>query len=234
MRVVKYLLVTAFFISLTTIAAAQEAGEIVITSKPSGATVYLSGDYDLVANTPARLPIDIAGRYKAKVTRPGYETWKGELTFVPGSANEVEIRLKMKTRYKAAFRSVFLPGWGQLYADRSSKGMLFTSAAIFSAGVIIYTDRAYGNKSRDYNVALAEYNAASSIEEKNRLKILLSEKQRNAYDAETDRNMAIAIGIAGWAFNVIDALIFFPETDVFYPTVTSLGDGASISITARF
>ncbi|MEE9554450.1 MAG: DUF5683 domain-containing protein [candidate division Zixibacteria bacterium] len=234
MGFVKYLFASISFMFLTATLAAQESAEIVITTKPSGATIYLSGEYDLVANTPARLPIDVSGRYKAKVTRPGYETWKGELTFVPGSANEVEIKLKMKTRFKAAFRSAFLPGWGQVYADNSSKGMLFISTAIISAGTIIYTDRLYGNKSRDYNVALADYNVASSIEDKIRLGAVLSEKQREAYDAETDRNIAIAIGIAGWGLNVLDALLFFPDTDIFYPTVTSLGDGASIAVTARF
>ena len=231
---VKYMIVSALFACFASIATAQQADEIIITTRPAGATVYLTGDYDLVANTPVRLPIDVAGRYKARITRPGYETWKGELTFVPGSANDFEIKLSMKTRFKAAFRSAFLPGWGQVYAGQQTKGMLFSSAAIIAASTILYTDRIYGNKSRDYNVALADFSAASSIEDKNRLKLILSEKQREAYDAETDRNMAIAIGAAGWALSVIDVLVFFPESDIFYPTVTSLGDGVSITLTAGF
>ena len=213
---------------------AQDAGEIVITSRPPGATVYLNGEYDLVANTPARLPIDVSGRYKARVTRPGYETWKGELTFVPGSANEIDIRLKMKTRFRAALRSSLIPGWGQIYYGNSQRGTILMSAAIISAASIIYADRIYGDRSRDYSVALANFSAASSIEDKNRLKIILDASQRDAYDAETNRNMTIAIGAAAWALNVLDALVFFPESDIFYPTVTSLGDGLSVTFSAGF
>ncbi len=234
MKYAGYLVVPALIACFASAAPGQEADEIVINTRPTGATVYLSGDYDLVANTPVRLPIDIAGRYKAKITRPGYETWKGDLTFVPGSANDFEIKLSMKTRYKAAFRSIFIPGWGQIYSDQPSKGMLFTASAVVSAATIFFTDRIYGDKSRDYSVALAEFNSASSIEDKNRLKVVVNEKQREAYDAETDRNMAVAVGIGVWALNIIDALVFYPENEIFYPTVTSLGDGASLTFTARF
>jgi len=234
MRSVKYLLIPTLLISIWSAALAQDKGEISITTRPSGATVYLSGEFDLVANTPARLPMDVSGRYKAKITRPGYETWKGELTFIPGSTNEIEIKLKMKTRFKAALRSLFVPGWGQRYYGSPTRGSIITSAAMISAASIIIMDREYSNKKREYNIAYSDFTAASSIEEKNALKIILDEKQKHAYDAETNRNTAIAIGITVWAFNFIDALIFFPETDVFYPTVTSLGDGASITLSARF
>jgi len=213
---------------------AQESGEIVLTTQPSGATVHLNGEYDLVANTPARLPIDIAGQYKAKITRPGCETWRGTLTFLPGGPNEIDIKLKTKTRFKSALRSMIIPGWGQMYYGNSLRGSMLTSAAILSAASIIVTDHIYGNKSRDYNSALADFNGAKSIEEKERLKIILNSRQKDAYDAETNRNIAIAIGIAGWAVNVVDALLFFPDNDVIYPTITSLGDGASITISARF
>jgi len=234
MKLAKYLLFLGLALSAGGQLMAQDAGEIVITSRPPGATVYLNGEYDLVANTPARLPIDVSGRYKARVTRPGYETWKGELTFVPGSANEIDIRLKMKTRFRAALRSSLIPGWGQIYYGNSQRGTILMSAAIISAASIIYADRIYGDRSRDYSVALANFSAASSIEDKNRLKIILDASQRDAYDAETNRNMTIAIGAAAWALNVLDALVFFPESDIFYPTVTSLGDGLSVTFSAGF
>lgn len=230
----RYLIVPALLALLAAGSRAQDTSKIVINTRPAGATVYLNGDYELVANTPARLPLDIAGRYKARITRPGYETWKGELTFVPGSANDFDITLSMKTRYKAAFRSMFIPGWGQIYSGQSAKGMLFTASAVIFAGAIVYADRVYGDRHRDYNIALADFNSASSIEEKNRLRLVLNDKQRDAYDAETDRNLTIAFGIGVWALNMVDALVFYPVNDVFYPTVTSLGDGAAVGLTARF
>lgn len=234
MKTNKFFLMAALLFWICSGVRAQTKDEILITTKPPGATVYLDGDFELVANTPARLPADISGRYKAKITRPGYETWKGELTFVPGSPNQIEIRLTSKTRFKAFVRSFFIPGWGQRYSGNTTRGTLIMSASVVSAASIIVTDRIYSTKSKEYDVALADFNNASSIDEKNRLKLILNSKQRDAYDAETNRNAAIAIGIAGWAFNILDALVFFPESDVFYPTVTSLGDGVSITLTARF
>ena len=213
---------------------AQDNGEILISTRPPGATVYLYGAYDLVANTPARLPSDLSGRYKAKITRPGYEIWKGELTFVPGSVNDIDIKLSKKTRIKASLRSLFIPGWGQMYSGNSLRGSLFTGGIVVSAAAVYIADRRYQKKRSDYDIALSEYYAAESIEDRVCLKADLNEKQKAAYDAETDRRTAFAIGAAIWAFNVIDALVFFPEKDVFYPTVTSLGDGVAVSVTARF
>jgi len=213
---------------------AQDSSEILISTRPPGATLYLYGAYDLVANTPARLPSDLSGRYRAKITRPGYEIWKGELTFVPGSINDIDIKLSRKTRIKASLRSLFIPGWGQMYSGNSLRGGLLTVGAVLSATGVYLTDRHYQKKRSDYDIALGEYYGAKSIEDRVRLKANLDEKQKTAYNAETDRRTAIAIGVAIWTFNVIDALVSFPETDVFYPTVTSLGDGAAISITARF
>jgi hypothetical protein len=234
MRIVRFFLISAFLIVSWQTSKAQEEERILISTKPSGATIYLKGEFDIVANTPAHLPMDISGRYKAKITRPGYETWKGELTFVPGSANDVEVALSAKSRYKASLRSIFVPGWGQIYSGNSRRGSMFLSAAVISGISIFVTNRRYENKNNDYNIALADFNAASSIEEKNRLRTILSDERKEAYDAETDRNMAIAIGIATWAFNIIDALVFFPEGDAFFPTVTALSDGASFTFTSEF
>lgn len=219
---------------LWSMSSAQENDEILISTRPSGATIYLYGAYDLVANTPARLPSDLSGRYRAKITRPGYENWKGELTFVPGSVNDIEIKLSKKTRKKALLRSFFIPGWGQMYSGNSLRGSLFTTGVVVSAAAAYLTDRHYQKKRSDYDIALGEYYDARSIEDRVRLKANLNEKQKTAYDAETDRRTAVLIGAAIWAFNIIDALVFFPEKDVFYPAVTSMEDGVAISVTARF
>lgn len=234
MKFARVVLVILLPVFAPQIASAQDKSEILITTRPSGATIYLKGEFDLVANTPAKLPMDISGKYDAKITRPGYETWRGELNFVPGSDNEINIDLSRKTRVKAALRSIIIPGWGQRYSGNSTKGTLLTSAALLSGAAVVITDRIYQNKKRDYNTALADFNSAGSIDEKNRLKIVLDDSQRKAYDAESDRNLAIAFGIGAWAFNLVDALIFFPSGEVFYPTVSSLGDGASVQLTARF
>lgn len=219
---------------LGSMAWAQDDIGILISTRPPGATLYLYGAHDLVANAPARLPSELSGLYKVKITRPGYENWKGELTLVPGFSNEIDIKLSKKTRRKAMLRSLFIPGWGQMYSGNSLRGSVFTTGVIVSAAAAYLTDRRYQKKRSDYDIALGEYYDAQSIEDRVRLKANLNEKQKTAYDAETDRRTAFVIGAAIWAFNIIDALVFFPEKDVFYPAVTSMEDGVAISVTARF
>ncbi len=219
---------------LWSISWAQDDIKISISTRPPGATIYLYGEHHLVANTPARLPPQLSGLYRAKITRPGYENWNGELTLVPGIANDIDIKLSRKTRQKALLRSFFIPGWGQMYSGSSFRGSLFTTGVVVSAVVVYLTDKRYQKKRSDYDIALGEYYDAQSIEDRIRLKSNLNEKQKTAYDAETDRRTAFVIGAAIWAFNIVDALVFFPEKDVFYPAVTSLEDGVAISVTARF
>ncbi len=214
--------------------SAQDVGKITISTNPSGATVYLRGEFDLVANTPATLPENISGRYQAKITRPGYETWKGDITFIPGNANSIEIKLSQKTRIKATARSILIPGWGQVYSGNKSRGYLITAGAVFMAAAVYQTDRRYDKKRADFDIASSNFNSASSIEDRIALKIISDEKQNEAYKAETDRNTAMTIAAAFWAYNVLDALIFFPEGNAYYPTVTALNDGVALSFNFDF
>ncbi|UCC81036.1 MAG: PEGA domain-containing protein [Candidatus Zixiibacteriota bacterium] len=215
-------------------ALGQEDLSITITTSPPGATVYLRGELDLVANTPASLPANITGRYKAEITRPGYETWKGDFTFVPGNPNSVAIELSKKTRVKAMLRSIIIPGWGQVYSGEKIRGYLITSGVIATAGAIFYLDRSFDKKLNDFDKALAEYNSATAIEERIVFKSEVDKRQRDAYVAETDRNTALAVGAALWAYNILDALLFFPESDAYFPGVKSFGDGAALTFNVNF
>lgn len=235
MKICKMIITCLIFLSFCFgFASGQEEMGITITTSPPGATVYLRGELDLVANTPASLPANITGRYKAEITRPGYETWKGDLTFVPGSSNNVAVELSKKTRMKAMLRSLVIPGWGQVYSGGKFRGYLITSSVIVTAGAIFYLDRSFDKKLNDYNKALAEYNSATAIEERIILKSCMDERQRDAYVAETDRNTALAVGVALWAYNVLDALLFFPESDAYFPGVKSFGDGAALTLNVNF
>jgi hypothetical protein len=215
-------------------AFAQEESKIIITTSPPGATVYLRGEMDLVANTPASLPTTISGRYKAEVIRAGYETWKGDFTFVPGSPNNISIKLSRKTRVKATLRSMIIPGWGQVYSGDKWRGYLITTGAVISAAAIYHFDRRFDKKRNDFDIARSNYENAVTIEEKIALKTVSDDKQRDAYRAETDRNTSLAVGAAFWAYNVLDAFLFFPEGSAYFPSLTSLGDGAALTFQIEF
>lgn len=236
MKVTKLIpiMVACFVLMEISSGLAQEPEGIVLTTNPAGATAYLYGQYEVVANTPARLPANITGRYKMRIVRPGYEQWKGEMTFMPGTAKAVNIDLSKKTRLKATARSLFIPGWGQHYSGSAFRGALLTTAALASGAAIYLADHQYQKKRSEYDIASAEYNNAVTFEEKQRLRAIRDARQSDAYQAETDRRTAFIVGAAVWGYNIIDAIIFFPSGDAFYPTVTSIEGGAMVGVAVKF
>jgi hypothetical protein len=217
------------------IAAAQNQESIKINTTPSGATVYLKGDFEYIAKTPANLPSNLSGQYKAKVTRPGYESWKGNLTFIPGNANNFNIDLKRKTRLKAGFRSLLIPGWGQIYSGNTTRGGIITLSAAIAAGGLYFLDKDYQDKRSDYDIASQAYrDSNSSIEEKIRLKAIMDKQQKRAYNAETDRRNAFYLLAGIWSYNLLDALIFFPDNDSYFPAVSAIDGGAALTYSIKF
>src|SRR4030067_1670654 len=112
MRIPRNILILSCAFSLMpAVLSSQQAEQNVqgfyLTTNPSGAIVYLDGEYDLVTSTPARLPSNLSGRYKTKIVSPGYENWKGDLDFAPGTSRNVAINLSRKTAFKAGLSALF-------------------------------------------------------------------------------------------------------------------------------
>jgi hypothetical protein len=170
-----------------------------------------------------------------RISRPGYESWKGDLSFLPESSNSVNINLNKKTRFKAGLRSLFIPGWGQHYEGCSTRGAAFTLGVIGTATILFFSDRRYQDKRDDFDIANQNYFNASSADERNRLKAIRDATQQTAYRAETDRRRIFYVGVGLWIYNIFDSMIFFPEESAYYPTVSANdGGGANISFVVKF
>jgi hypothetical protein len=200
-----------------------EAG-LVISSVPSGVTVFLEGEYSLTATTPATLPIGLKGRYRVKALREGYEDWSTNLWLDGETPKLLTITLVPKTRLKGALRSAFIPGWGQYYYGEKKKAFLFSLSALGAALAYVVADADFSDKNDAYVQAKNDYTAAGSAEEKFSLKQILDQKQREAYDAENVRRTTLVLLAAAWGFNFVDALVFFP----------SFKDGLSVSSSISF
>lgn len=215
--------------------AVERVDNYTFTTNPPGATAYLHGEYDLVVNTPANLPSDLSGKYRVKITRPGYESWSGELSFMPGSPNSVNINLSKKTRFKAGLRSLFIPGWGQHYSGNSARGAAFTVGTIAAAGVLLYADKRYRDRRDTYKRAYQNYLNAPSIDERTRLFAVYSTARDAASRAETDRRRIFYAGVGIWVYNIFDSMIFFSDRSTFFPVVNATDDGgAGLSFVVKF
>lgn len=181
-----------------------------IVSNPSGARVHLKGDYNLIVTTPCGINQQLSGEYKIRAFKRGYESWSSKVWFNQGNPHQLAIGLKSKSRIKAGLRSALIPGWGQFYCEE--KGKSFTMGISTAGAVVAFVlaDNDYSNKYDDYNHAKNLFENTTSAPQRAEYKQLLDDKQRKAYDAENLRRATLGIAIGIWAYNVLDAVLFFP------------------------
>ncbi len=222
--------ITLFLFIFYSLASAQEMPpSLIINSNPPGAQTRLEGPLDMSGITPTSFIQTISGKYDIKISKPGYESYNSSLVLEPGVTSTVSVNLKEKTRYKAALRSIFFPGWGQFYSEEKGKGFLFL-ALTASAGIAVWAaDKEFRYREDLYNEMAYRYNQAGTIAERLEIYPELQSKRKKAYDAETVR-LGTIYAVAGfWGLNVIDALFFFPDRRADQPV-----DGVSIMPNENF
>ena len=200
-------------LTLAGAALAQSATDasVTVTSNPSGATVMLSGDLTVAGVTPATFTQRLAGYFKITAYRDGYETYNSSVLLSGREATTIDVKLKPKTRVKAALRSIIIPGWGQRYYGSKGKGTLMFAGAVVGATTAGIMHLRFDNKRDDYFDFLHLYNAERSVPAKQAMLAELYDRQKAAYDAERSRNMVAAVVAGIWAYSVLDALLFFPD-----------------------
>jgi hypothetical protein len=209
-----------------------------IETNPPGAFLTLDGEYRISATAPCRIPDNIIGNYRLKARLPGYESWSGDILILPNQDNAISFKMAPKTRLKASLRSLIIPGWGQYYSGQKTRSLIIGFGTI-GAGIGAYlADNDFRKKRDNYFDAKIDLANARTEEEINRLWEITREKNREAYDAETTRNTLTGIAIGMWAYNILDAMIFFPEHKLIsgLPKVNANFDGqaAQIKLTAAF
>jgi hypothetical protein len=216
MRVKKYI-VAALVAGLLPVSAVSQVGmigDLTVRSNPQGASVKLSGEAVVSGVTPARFRHLLIGDYELTLKKPGYETYRTRVELGPSKQMEMDVRLSPKTRFKTAVRSLFIPGWGQRYADKRTKGYVFTFLAAAAGVGYLLADDEYDFRMDNYDQIREEFDSlsiAGNVEELRRVHPLLVAAQESAYDAESVRRVTIGIGVGIWALNLVDAIFFFPQ-----------------------
>ena len=191
-----------------------QAGSLVVRTAPEGAQVTLTGEVVIAGVTPAVFEQTLIGDYRLEIKKYGFETYRTRVVLDPGKVTEVDVRLSPKTRFKAAARSLVVPGWGQRYASKKTKGFLFTALAVGSVVGYLIADSDFDDKQDAYLEKRDEYDEASrsgTYQELLRLHAELSDLRADAYDAENWRRVSAGVAIGVWSLNLLDVLFFFPE-----------------------
>lgn len=216
----------------------QSGAVLEVNSDPPGTTISLNGEFQLAGVTPTVFNQPLVGKYVLTATRDGYETYRTDLFLTGGSPLKVNIKLAPKTRFKAFLRSMVVPGWGQFYAGEKTRGTMFAVATLASGVVTLIAEQDFRNKRDDYNDALAKFNDERSIEAKKAMEAELNSIRDKAYNAETFRNVSLGVLIGVWGYNVLDAMIFFPNRkyDSYVPKLSmDMDNGLSkVGLTLKF
>ena len=211
----KRILTACLFVLLPVIVNAQGAaqGNFTVVSYPAGAEVTLKGEAVVVGVTPSLFQQPLFGEYKVK--KFGYEKYSTRVTLDPNKPQELTVSLTPKTRLKAAVRSLVVPGWGQLYTEQKSKGLLFNLLAVGSVAAYLIADNNYNDEYDDLQASRRAYDSTiahgGSYDDIRSRYINLRDNQEEAYNAETVRRITIGAVIGAWSLSVLDALFFFPR-----------------------
>jgi len=209
-------ILTLVLVSLLNIAAVgqEKPPQINVQSNPQGATVTIEGEAYLTGVTPAAFHQTLIGDYLLKVSRSGFETHSSRVFLSPDRPTVINVDLVPKTRFKAAARSIFIPGWGQRYSEKNSRGMLFSGLAAAAVGYYFIVDADFDDKNDVFLDRLSQYDAIAaggSLADLKWVQPRLDKAQREAWDAENRRRFAVGMVVAVWGWSVLDALLLFPE-----------------------
>ncbi|UCD94711.1 MAG: PEGA domain-containing protein [Candidatus Zixiibacteriota bacterium] len=237
----KRTLVVLFVAAVSFLAVSQAiAAGFSVSSNPAGAEVVLKGYITVAGITPVSFQQGLEGRYKVRIEKYGYETYRSHIYLDPQKPMSLSINLRPKTRFKALARSVLIPGWGQAYTDQRFKAGSFLFLAAAAVGSYLIVDSDFDDKNDRYRGLLREYNELTTYAERQALYPGLAEAKKDAYDAENVRRITIGAVVAVWGLNALDLLFFFPEMggDLSVGSLSIVPDvedgGARVMLTHRF
>ncbi|MDD3730858.1 MAG: DUF5683 domain-containing protein [candidate division Zixibacteria bacterium] len=210
-----------------------------VETYPAGAEVTLKGEAVVIGITPTIFRQSLIGEYKVDIKKYGYEKYTTRVALDPGKPQQLSVTLTPKSRFKAAVRSMIIPGWGQMYSEQKTKSMVYNLLAVGSVAAFLLADHEYNKEYDDLTACERAYDSTiangGSYNELERRYLNLRMAREDAYDAETIRRISIGAVIGVWTVNILDALFFFPrESGTFTVkglTVKPEADGYKVGFT---
>jgi len=202
-------------VSVTVAGQTKPEAGLTVRSDPSGALVRLKGDATITGITPTMFRYPLVGSFDLTVKKYGYETYFTRVILDPSRSLTVDVSLKRKTRFKAAARSTFIPGWGQMYTEQRTKGFMFGFLTVAAVASYLIADNDFDHKLSRFESTRNRFDQlVSSGASQQDLRSALDDlklAQDDAYDAETVRRITIGAIVGVWGLSVLDALILTPE-----------------------
>ena len=118
---------------------------------------------------------------------------------------------KRKTKGGAMFRSLVVPGFGQLYSGRKLSGFGFMLLEAGLIGMVAKSNSDYTSFQSEYNTQLANYQAATVPDEIASYKVLVDQARLDMNNAN-DQLVLFSSAAAGiWVLNALHAVLTGPK-----------------------
>ncbi len=185
----------------------KQKGAISFGKIPAGSFLTVNNKKYKINKKELSLPV---GDYDFKISKPGYVDQSVTLTVKAGKTRVLNAPLKPKTTGGAVLRSIFVPGLGQGYQDKTVRAWLY-GLGFFGglSGAVAYT-KMYNDAIADYNDMQQQYDEAMDKDEIQRL----GQEMESAYEevnaAEQTRNIFYGATAAVYLWNIIDAAFLSP------------------------
>jgi len=197
---------------------------VTVRSIPGDAELWVNGEPQ-AGRTPVsgiELPY---GQHQFRVKRSMCKD-KTEKLEVNQPAHEFTLRMEVKTRSGAIWRSIFFPGLGQHYKGQHGKGWLFTLAAAGSGAFVYLNESARTDAVDEYEAAREEYLSAITQTQMDEAYAVMEDKWQEAEDKKKLRDIGWMALAGVWTLNVIDAALGWPAADAGVAVVPAmLNDG---------
>ena len=135
-----------------------------------------------------------------------------------GGSPAVAAGPKYKTRGGATIRSLFLPGFGQIYGGRKIMGFGILVAESALIGMAVKSNSDYISAETIYNTKLSEYQSATEPDKISLLKIDVNTARSDMTSASDQLVMFSAAAGGLWLLNTLHALIVAPKDDMVHKT----------------
>ncbi len=117
---------------------------------------------------------------------------------------------KQPVKVQALWRSMFLPGWGQMYKGETKRGLFFLSGVVSMIGLAQFSDIARSDAVDNYNVARRNYDLAIDQAEIDTYWSEMESEWDSISRFKNLRNFGIVAAVGVYVWNVIDASRGFP------------------------
>lgn len=193
---------------------AQDANKkfVVIKSDPPGAMLYFEGENSFVGVAPLRLRPKMIGSYKILAVKSGFEKQKLEYFFRGTENGVMKIKLAPKTPLKAGLRSFVFPGWGQIYSERKSAGIVMSLVALGTGIGALKAHLDYDKALDDYEKSYDKYKKyLNDYQLEQEYRKIVEDKISKADNVFERRQTWLIVAGSIWAYNFLDSILFFPS-----------------------